>query len=630
MNKLFRNILYSIAYGFLAFYSLHDLSAKKHDMRDEYCKQLCKKGSRSKSRPMAVGVPLVNSDQKWKTISLVTTGEEGKNGYTFNQEHFNYNPTGLFDGIGTFKVDNCTLAAYTNHELNASIGYPYTLKNGLSLTGARVDRWDLDRECLTVKKGSLAYDTAIDREGIVITDASQINKGREASAEASPFNYEGGFSRFCSGHTWDKNNGFQDKIYFAAEEIPQGAGNAIDVCTKTLHVVPMMGQHMFENGVPLGNHDTNKVVLLFGEDIDTTVAPLWIYIGEIGARPPSNAAYQPTDFLMRNGLGYGKLFAWKADNPNYINEADFKGTGNAAAGKFVAVEHYLPLQPGDVPPTNYDELGFLRGQDIFEFFSYEQGPLQQAAFDKGAFGFFRNEDLHENPKNPLQAAFAATGGYSFEQNPFGRLYILDIATNFPDVLNNPIECITEFDASVRILYDCDDAGGGQFPAPVNGIFDPDNLVWANDGYIYVAEDFGGYSCLLDSNSVPGIWQVDPSTSKAIRIMSIDYTAVPEGQVDVIPTDYACARWEPSGLLDISDQVCNPDGRTILLLDVQAHTITEPDSLFALDNLVQGSQLLVAVGPKPKDNSLLCNACSIVQGSVATREINDCPADEPVE
>lgn len=41
---------------------------------------------------------------------------------------------------------------------------------------------------------------------------------------------------------------------------------------------------------------------------------------------------------------------------------------------------------------------------------------------------------------------------------------------------------------VQIVYDGDDAGGGQFSDPDEGIRSPDNVDWTDDGYIYVQED----------------------------------------------------------------------------------------------------------------------------------------------
>src|SRR5262249_37199551 len=132
---------------------------------------------RSLAKPMMRGNS-PSTNQGWTTLSLVTVGEKSATGFNFNPENFNYNPVGVFDGIGTFVVNNGTLRTFINHEVVAGRGLPYILANGTVLTGARIDTWDISRKDITVKKGALAYDTIIDREGIPVTNAQQLNKGR--------------------------------------------------------------------------------------------------------------------------------------------------------------------------------------------------------------------------------------------------------------------------------------------------------------------------------------------------------------------------------------------------------------------------------------------------------------------
>lgn len=591
---------------------------------------------RSLAAPMMRGDTL-STNQGWKTLALVTTGEKGVNNFTFNQNNFNYNPLGIFDGIGPIVVNDCILKSFINHEVPAGFGLPYTLANATQLTGARIDAWDITRKGLKVKKGALAYNTIIDREGVVVTNAQQLNKGREESALLAGqigqgFLYDGGFTLLCSGGVLGPNKGgFPNELYFAGEELFQGQGTVTDPCTKTNYVVPMLGQIAFENAVPLANFNSNKVALLIGQD-DGNPAPLWLYVGELGATPPATAAYSPPELLVKNGLGFGRLYVWVADDPNLFFEGDFVGTGNSASGKFVFVQQYDPSQEGQ---PGYDNLGFLKGTSLPDAFNQQFGPLQSVAiFEKNAFVFMRPEDLSPNPLNRTQAVFSTTG-ILFQApdctppnpNPIGRLYILDLATSVADVFQQPIECIDEFDASLRILYDSCDAGGGQFATPLDGIRSPDNVEWATDGFIYVQEDMNSGS-FCPTGIQNSMWQVNPYTSGAVRILEIDRSAVPQGQIDVSPN--TCNAWESSGVVDVSDLIDNPENRTLLLFDVQAHSIIQsnPPGLFDLNNLVEGAQWLLAIGPKRNDADTLCKFCKQANAPFAKREVGQCQQTPP--
>jgi len=570
-----------------------------------------KKRGQSQSAPMMRG-DTSNTSNGWRTTPLVTVGEMGTDGFNFNQENFDYNPVGIFDGITAFSLDKCKVRAFTNHELFSGDGLSYILKNGTSLTGGRIDAWDMTKKSRKVLHGAGAYDTCIDREGIEVTDPQQFNKGREESSDfardiGAGWVYDGGMVRLCSACALTPEDGFVNNIHFSGEEWSQGQGNVLDVCTKTLYVVPMTGQFFFENACPMERYTSNKVVLLIGNDNGfLPETPLWLYIGEKGATTLPDASYQPPDFLVKNGLGFGRLYAWVPDN------CDFEGTGSVVDGKFVYVKNYDPTKEG---APEHDNLGFLHGGNFFETLTGQNGPLINKAFDLGAFGFAPIEDVSANPQAPQQAVFASSGA--------NRLYTVTFATEAEDVFQKPIECIDEFGASLRILYDGSDGGGGQFTNPQDGIRNPDNLNWADDGFIYVCEDIGS-SSLCEGGPAPSIWQVNPSTGGIVRILEMDRTAVPEGQIDVAPE--ACTAWAASGVVDVSHLFDNPCDRTLLLFDVQADSIVEsnPPGLFADDNLVAGGQLLLATGPKRTNNDLykVCGKNTPFSG----REVGTCCQD----
>ena len=579
--------------------SKSDDSCDRYNQCENKRKHRCNKprGTKSRAAPMMTSDSSF-TDNDWKTTSLVTVGEFYHDAFDFNQKKFDYEPNGLFDGLGAVKLNDKTVRVYANHEIFSGESTSYLLKNGTQLTGARVDAWDMTKKCSNVKKGKVAYHTIIDREGLVVTDPSQLNKGREESAAiAAQVGQAGlyfpGFTRFCSGGCVRKGeHGFSNTAYITTEEFIQGSVVTIDACEETIYIAPMLGQYNGERAAPVSNFDSNKVVMVICDDTDTI--PLWLYVGEVGTKPPTGAAYNPPDFLTRNGLGYGKLFAWVPNNPNYVNGNDFFGTNNVADGKFIAVNHYDPSKEGVFP---YDNLGFLPNTSLFNiFFEGIVGPLTQAGLDLGCFQFERLEDVHPNPKNPSEIVFATTGGLGTPE-PYGKVYTITLESSVRDELMKNIEDITELDASLRILYDPEDGGGGQVTNPNDGIRSPDNLTWGHDGYIYVQEDLTSSSMCTDG-APPSVWRINPHTSAINRILVMDREAVPKNQIDIAPDN--CRSWESSGVIDVSHLFCNPDNRTMLLLDVMAHGILQPQPPFGFTNLTSGGQMLLAVGPKCPD------------------------------
>ena len=151
-------------------------------------------------------------------------------------------------------------------------------------------------------------------------------------------------------------------------------------------------------------------------------------------------------------------------------------------------------------------------------------------------------------------------------------------------------------ATLTILYDGDDAGGGRFSHPDEGIRSPDNLDWAEDEFIYIQEDnakqreplFGSHS-----GQEASLWRLDPLTGDVQRIARIDRSVVlPEGSTDGRPG--AIGEWESSGILDVTHLFDSRVGERVLLATVQAHTIR--DGMIATRELVEGGQLILLRRP----------------------------------
>lgn len=503
----------------------------------------------------------ISGENGWKVFPVFTVGET-IDGYT---------PPGILDGIGALKWNQRTTRVLVNHELVSSAGYPYELANGAVLTGARVSYFDIDRKTLGVCDSGLAYDTIYNRAGKVVEGPQDLEFG--------------GLNRLCSSALFEKGEyGFKDDVYFTGEETGGGTEFVLDVKEGELWAVPAMGRAAWENVTAMDSGDRDTVAILIGDDREA--APLLLYVGE---KAKSKRNKPGPDFLARNGLAKGRLYVWVADNGDVTPE-EFNGTGQCRGGNFVEIDYYRPDLAGN---GDYDELGYATQE-------HQDWLADQA----GAFKFSRPEDVATNPYDGTEAALASTGrGGRFPSDNWGIMYTVNI--DFDDL-----------SAEVCIIYDGDDAGGFLFDHPDFGIRSPDNIDWADDGYIYINEDRSTVvdekECLEDfanglidedelakcldlafgatSKIEASMWKLDPAypvSWDVQRIATIDRSAVlPGGQTDGDPDDIG--DWESSGVLDVSN-LFDVDAGTLLIADVQAHSVRD-GSIGGNDDLVQGGQL----------------------------------------
>lgn len=492
---------------------------------------------REKSEPMMTGLA------GWSVEPLLTVGME-------TGTYDDYVVSGILDGLAVWRASDLGLAGpaaqkrvrvLANHEFNDTRGSAYRLANGTELTGARISFIDIDIASRKVVDAGLAYGTVYDRSGDIVVDASQIN---EDGAQ------QDGFDRFCSAQGVDGGSyDFVDDIYFANEEsgVPfhphGGTVWALDVEAGELWAVPAMGRGAWENVTPVEtDSDPSTVEIILGDD--SAPAPLYYYVG----------VKTEGDFLDRNGLGHGVLYAWAGEGVSTPD--DFNTAGSAVGGAWVEVAVQDKAMAG---ADGYDDAGYL-----------DVDTLQDAAAAAGAFLFSRPEDVATNPADGGQVVLASTGrGQLYQSDNWGALYLVDVAN-----------------ADVSILYD-----GDFTSAPDFGLRSPDNVDWAADGSIYVQEDrstrpgslFGG-----TSGREASIWSVSPTTGMIQRIAEMDRTAVPDGQVDVDAGQLGS--WESSGVIDVTDLFSlgrASTAETVLLADVQAHGI-ELDA----NGLVEGGQLIL--------------------------------------
>ena len=550
---------------------------------------------------------------------------EGTNGYsvsdplfTVGEEINGYTPPGVLDGLGAYKLNRRTVRVLANHELLNFRGYEYPV-GGFTLTGARISYFDIDVWSRQIVDSGLAYDTIIDANGNAATDASFQPEPYAAFFGGAPGGGSpmGGFSRFCSSQlveagafnsaNWWKRLirfwffgridtfGSKDRIYFAPEEDGTGFNSvggavwALDPETKTIYAVPELGRGGWENITQIDTGSANSVAYILADDsspydfnADGTAgsgdgnleaAPLFLYIGN----------KQSGGFLERNGLADGQLYVWVADDGS-TTPADFNG-GGSLSGSWVPVDNSPSGPPSQDGSTGYDEYGYPT-----------QGNLWVQASNLGAFGFSRPEDVATNPWNGREVVMASTGvdSYVGGVDTFGTIYTFKV--NFWNLTSK-----------LKIVYDGD-------ADSTRALRSPDNLDWADNGYIFIQEDEAEEATpsgepLFGAGAVnpneAGIVRLNPYNGDTLRVANIDRSVVLDASIanpsDAIDRDAGDAgEWESSGILDVSKLFRRRPG-TLFLIDVQAHGIADqddpdeetfnPDSRINDGDLVEGGQLL---------------------------------------
>lgn len=497
--------------------------------------------------------PQMTGLNNWETDALFTVGETLQ-----GTSQGNYTPVGILDGIGAILKDTNTVRVFVNHELSANRGYSYNLTNGTTIpSGARVSYFDIDRNSRQIVDAGLAIGNIYDRKQQEVTNITQLD-------------FEA-LDRFCSSllaeaNTFGLGRGFVNSLYFTGEETTNGSQWVLNVESSLnsaqgkgdLWAVPQMGRGAWENWTQIDTGTTNKIAMLGGDD--TAGAPLYLYVG-------TKNAIGDNSLLDRNGLASGTLYAWRPNDSTQDNPEDFNGTGNSLSGFWVALNNFNANNAGQ---PGYDEQGYA-----------SQNTLWTEAFALEAFSFSRPEDVATNPLNGTQAVFNSTGRSSlYPSDSWGTTYLMDIDFN---VNGDPISGL------LKILYNGDDAGNGQFASPDFGLRSPDNLDWSRDGYVYVQEDRSVNGFGNTSGEEASIWRLNPLTSELTRIVQMNRSAVaPNGVIDSAPNNIG--NWESSGILDVTNLFNTAPNEQLFIFDVQAHSLN--NGAIASNNLVEGGQLIL--------------------------------------
>jgi hypothetical protein len=471
-----------------------------------------------------------------------------------------YRPPGVLDGLVALPGSSGeTLALIATHELKAGDGTPYRLANGTALTGSRLTRFDLDRRTRRLTGARLAYREVRDRSGREVARPEQLSE--------APDRGPAGMESFCSAAGWSAGQfGFVDPVVLAHEEVTRSEGHphggsvfALDVAGEVLWALPELGRGSWENSAAVTTPDQARpdghVALLLGDDLEFGRAPLYLWIGR---KVPGG------NFVERNGLARGRLHVWVADGGDRTPE-QWHGSGSRRNGRFV---------PVPVRTATGEAAG---GTDAAGYF--DDVELRRRADALGAFLFSRPEDLHVDPATGTRVAFASTGhGGEFPRDDWGNVYLVDVDF-VPDGTSG-----LRADAELVLRYDSDERGD-------LGLRNPDNLVWATDGLIYVQEDKATKRAAFGAASgrEASIWALDPADGTApLRVATIDRSAVPAGSTDRKAAEFGA--WESSGIVDVTPLLGQP-GELVLLATVQAHGVTD-GQIGGPRHLVEASQLLL--------------------------------------
>jgi Ca2+-binding RTX toxin-like protein len=453
-----------------------------------------------------------------------------------------YQPITSFDGIGATKLDATTVRIFVNHEVPAATGPSYLVNNGaggtFSLTGARIDYFDIDRTTFAIRDAGIAYNTIHDPSGALVSNFAQLGQPN-------------GLSNFCSSTLFEADafgagRGVGSQMYFTGQE-SGGRAYMLDTKGGALWAVGAFGQGAYENATQIDTGDTSSVAFLLSSDRQGS--PMYLYVG---------TKHAGSDFLDENGLRDGQLYYWKADSGE-TTPTEF--ASGSRAGSWVAIS---TQDIGHAGQAGYDAAGYK----LIDTLSNE-------ALTAGAFSFSRPEDCSTNPTNGQQVVFSATGARAGDIA--GGVYTMtfDFTT-----LSAPR-------ATTQLLYD-GDADSAQ------ALRSPDNVDWADDGYIYVQEDRAATSLFGAGAANPNeasIVRIDPATGSVTRIAHINRGAVPAGFEDV--NAGSVGSWESSGILDVSDLFGQPGG-TLFLASVQARGIT--NGSLTVGAVTRDGQLVVIAAP----------------------------------
>ena len=481
--------------------------------------------------------PLLKGSNAWIETVLQNVGQP-VNGFSI---------PGNIAGISVYKTEQGNNRLLITHDFAADGGVSYQVENGLFLTGSRFSYLDLDPVTNKPKDAGLPFSIIYDRQGNEVTNASQINENGNGS---SGFDHLSISTLFLSGQY-----GFYDDIMLFGEGSEEGLAYVMDLQEGEIWAVPALGRGAFYQFAAV-EVEEGKIGLLFGDG--TPGGHLYLYIGikdKLG-----NGS-----FLDQNGLAAGDVYVWSGDV--VTNPGQFHGTGFPADGSFFKLNLYDSSKSG---VTGYDDLGYA-----------SWSTQQSLARLVNAFAFNGLRGISVNPLLGHQATFTASGGNNISSDAWGTTYQIDLSLGLTS-------------ATIHILYDGDDGGAGQVPAPFFGIRSPSGVMWSSNGRIYITEDeansnvdFGGF---LDLGS--SVWELNPGSGKITRIGQVNRKGLPSDLIDTASSEPGA--WSPVGLVDVSGFLgASQNNTSVFLVGVNAKSVLGDLGSYGQLLLLEGTNTFIS-------------------------------------
>ena len=297
--------------------------------------------------------------------------------------------------------------------------------------------------------------------------------------------------------------GLVDPIYFAGEETGGdrtqvgGAFWALDVANGDLHALPAFGRGAWENATEVDTGTETHVAFMLTDDTApfdadgdgiTEGAPLYLYVGEKSADPAAG-------FLARNGLAGGDLYVWVSDDPAKADPESYR-IGDAALEGAVGGDRHR-AEPG--------ACGRVRGERLRRATAIRRsgrsGPGPRPRAPSASPGPRTSRPTRRTAPRSSSPPPAARRDFNGADRA-GEVYTMRL--DFTHLACGRIG------GTLDVLYD-GDSDPGQL------LRSPDNLDWADDGFVYVQEDPAAAG-LFGEGAVnpapPGIVRIDPAGGSA--------------------------------------------------------------------------------------------------------------------
>ncbi len=258
-----------------------------------------------------------NTNGEWCVDLILTIGEQqGRRAGDLNGQKLGYSIPGVLDGIGAYQVDHQFVRVVVNHEFGNTVGAPYMLGNGTTLTG-----------------GGSALSTSIATRASPSPAASRTTRYTIETARLSPVHATSSSvvwpvfapapstrpSSLATGSASRRGSTSLVKRTPRPWRIVLG----IDLDNGELWACPDLGRGAWENATIVDSGSDEVVAILLADD--TAPRPMYLYVG---VKVPGGT------FLEQNGLSGGQIFAWKSDSGD-LDPSTFGGNGSTRSGTWV-------------------------------------------------------------------------------------------------------------------------------------------------------------------------------------------------------------------------------------------------------------------------------------------------------